>query len=449
MLLPSLGTSIANIALPTLTHVFDANFQQIQWVVLSFLLATTTLVVSAGRLGDVFGRRRLLIVGVALFTAGSTAGAAAPNLWILIAARAIQGIGAAAMLTLTVAFVGQTVPKERTGSAMGLLGTMSAVGTALGPSLGGLLIAGFGWQAIFLINIPLGILAIVLAKHHLPVDEAQGKPAQLDHQGTFTLALTLAAYALAMTLGNACFSALNIALLMAAAAGIALFIHIERRAASPLVRLTMFRDRRLTLSLVMSAFVSTVLMATLVVGPFYLSQGLLLSTGVVGLVMSVGPAVAALTAAPAGRLVDRYGPQAMSMGALVGLAAGCSSLVVVPASFGIIGYLTPIVLITGSYAVFQAANNTGVMADVLQDRRGVVSGLLTLSRNLGLITGASALGTVFATASGSSNGVHVAPEAIVAGMHTTFAMAAVLIFASLAVAVWGQRATVSAAQKAA
>ena len=449
MLLPSLGTSIANIALPTLTHEFDATFQQVQWVVLSFLLATTTLVVSAGRLGDVFGRRRLLMVGVALCTAGSTAGAAAPNLWILVAARAIQGIGAAAMLALTVAFVGQTVPKERTGSAMGLLGTMSAVGTALGPSLGGLLIAGFGWQAIFLINIPLGILAIVLAKHHLPADEAQGKPAPLDHLGTFTLALTLAAYALAMTLGKARFSALNTALLMAAAAGIALFIHIERRAASPLVRLTMFRDRRLTLSLVMSAFVSTVLMATLVVGPFYLSQGLLLSTGVVGLVMSVGPAVAALTAAPAGSLVDRYGPQAMSMGALVGLAAGCSSLVVVPASFGIIGYLTPIVLITGSYAVFQAANNTGVMADVPRDRRGVVSGLLTLSRNLGLITGASALGTVFATASGSANGVHVAPEAIVAGMHTTFAMAAVLIFASLAVAVWGQRATVSAAQKAA
>ena len=198
MLLPSLGTSIANIALPTLTQEFGASFQQVQWVVLSFLLATTTLVVSAGRLGDVLGRRRLLMAGVALFTAASAVGAAAPNLWVLIAARAVQGIGAAAMLALTVAFVGQTVPKERTGSAMGLLGTMSAVGTALGPSIGGLLIAGFGWQAIFLINIPLGIVAIALAKRHLPADGAGGISAPLDHLGTFTLAMTLAAPSIRM-----------------------------------------------------------------------------------------------------------------------------------------------------------------------------------------------------------------------------------------------------------
>ncbi|MEU2630025.1 MFS transporter, partial [Kitasatospora sp. NPDC007106] len=139
MLLPSLGISIANVALPTLSVAFSAPFAAVQWVVLAFLLATTTTIVGAGRLGDLVGRRRLLLGGIVLFTVASLLCGAAPTLWLLIAARAAQGLGAAVMMALTMAFVGGTVPKERTGRAMGLLGTMSAVGTALGPSLGGLL----------------------------------------------------------------------------------------------------------------------------------------------------------------------------------------------------------------------------------------------------------------------------------------------------------------------
>src|SRR5262245_23458484 len=160
MLLSSLGTSIANVALPALADAFNASFQDVQWVVLAYLLAVTTLVVSAGRLGDMIGRRRLLLAGFLLFTAASALCGAASTLGLLIAARAAQGVGAAIMMALTMALVGETVPKDKTGSAMGLLGTMSAIGTALGPSLGGILIAGPGWRAIFLVNVPLGLLAL-------------------------------------------------------------------------------------------------------------------------------------------------------------------------------------------------------------------------------------------------------------------------------------------------
>jgi len=111
MLLSSLGTSIANVGLPTLAQVFNASFQQVQWIVLAYLLAITTLIVSAGRLGDLIGRRRLLLAGIALFTAASALCGAAPTLWLLIAARAVQGLGAAIMMALTMAFVGETVPK--------------------------------------------------------------------------------------------------------------------------------------------------------------------------------------------------------------------------------------------------------------------------------------------------------------------------------------------------
>lgn len=170
MLLSSLGTSIANVALPTFVQVFDTSFQAVQWVVLAYLLAITTLIVSVGRLGDLLGRRRLMLAGVGIFTVASAACGVAPTLWVLVVARAAQGFGAAIMMALTMAFVGDAVPKARAGSAMGLLGTMSAIGTALGPTLGGTLIAGFGWRAIFLINLPLGLLAIALVHRYLPAD---------------------------------------------------------------------------------------------------------------------------------------------------------------------------------------------------------------------------------------------------------------------------------------
>ena len=436
MLLSSLGTSIANVALPTLAQAFSASFQEVQWIVLAYLLAITTLIVSVGRLGDIAGRRRLLLAGIVLFTVASVLCGVAPTLWLLIAARAAQGLGAAIMMALTMAFVGETVPKPQIGSAMGLLGTMSAIGTALGPSLGGALIAGLGWPAIFLVNLPLGILTFLLAHRSLPADrrEVAADRTGLDTVGTLLLALTLAAYALAMTMGRGSFGPLNIALLLGAAVGVGLFVLAEANAASPLIRLPMFRDPVLSAGLAMSAIVSTVMMATLMVGPFYLSRALGLEATLVGLVMSVGPLVAAVTGVPAGRIVDRLGAQRMTVVGLIGIAAGSFVLSMAPASLGVAGYIAPIVLITAGYALFQAANNTAVMTDIRPDRRGVISGLLNLSRNLGLVTGASVMGAVFALASATTDITTARPEAVASGMGVTFAVAAMLVVVALAIA---------------
>ncbi|MCE6976625.1 MFS transporter [Pseudomonas frederiksbergensis] len=436
MLMPSLDTSIANAGLPTLAEAFDASFQQVQWIVLAYLLAITTLIVSVGRLGDIVGRRCLLLTGIGIFTLSSLACGVVPSLGWLVGARAVQGLGAAIMLALTVAFVGETVPKAQTGSAMGLLGTMSAVGTTLGPSLGGMLIAGAGWQAIFLLNVPLGILNIWLAYRYLPADAQRAKAPRVgfDKAGTLLLALTLAAYALAMTVGHGELGPLNIALLLTAVFGAGIFIVVEARVASPLIKLALFREPGLSASLAMSTLVSTVMMATLVVGPFYLSGALGLGTALVGLALSVGPLVAALTGMPAGRLVDRFGTRCMTLVGLVAMALGTGALSMMPAEFGILGYLAPIALITASYALFQAANNTAIMTDIRPDQRGVIAGLLSLSRNLGLITGASVMGAVFAYASATADITTASPAAIANGMRITFAVAMVLIVLALVVA---------------
>jgi EmrB/QacA subfamily drug resistance transporter len=440
-LLSSLGTSIANVALPTLALAFAASFQEVQWIVLAYLLAITTLIVSAGRLGDITGRRRLLLAGIFLFTAASVLCGVVPKLWLLIAARAVQGLGAAIMMSLTIAFVGETVPKAKTGSAMGLLGTMSAIGTALGPSLGGILIAGLGWRAIFFVKVPLGILAFLLAHRYLPVDRQGPKTDRVsfDHVGTLLLALALVAYALAMTIGRGSFGFLNMALLLAAAFGVGLFVRAEARVASPLIQLKMFGNPMLSANLAMSALVSTVIMATLVVGPFYLSRALGLDTTLVGLVMSVGPLAAALSGVPSGRSVDSFGSDRMTIVGLIGVATGSFILSMMPARLGISGYITPLVIITASYALFQTANNTNVMAGIRQDQRGVISGLLSLSRNLGLITGASVMGAVFAFASATTNITTARPADVAAGMRITFAVAAILVVVALAIGV-GSRA---------
>jgi MFS family permease len=420
--------------LPALAEVFGASFQAVQWIVLAYLLAITTLIVSVGRLGDLIGRRRLLLTGIALFTLASALCGLAPSLWLLIGARALQGLGAAIMMALTLAFIGETVPKERTGSAMGLLGTMSAIGTALGPSLGGVLIAGLGWQAIFLINVPLGILTFSLAWLYLPADRREPKRGGFDPVGTLLLALTLAAYSLAMTLGRGSFGVLNVALLCVAVLGAGLFVFVESTVDSPLIRLAMFRDASLSGSLATNVLVSTVMMATLVVGPFYLSRGLGLNLAVVGVVMSIGPVISALSGLPAGRVVDRFGASGMVILGLVAMAAGSIALSVLPVWFGLAGYVTAIVILTPGYQLFQAANNTVVMLDVPSEQRGVMSGLLSLSRNLGLITGASVIGAVFAFASATTDLTTAAPEAVAAGLRMTFAVAAALMVVALAIA---------------
>ncbi len=350
----------------------------------------------------------------------------------------MQGVGAAVMMSLSLALVGATVPKERTGSAMGLLGTMSAIGTALGPSLGGALIAAFGWHAIFLVSVPPALVALLLAWRSLPADRVTADK-RFDIRGTLVLALALAAYALATTVGRGHFGVLNAALLLAAALGVALFVYAETKAPAPLISLAMVRDPARRASLAMSALVSTVVMGAFIVGPFYLSHTLGLGTALVGAVVATGPVVVSLSGIPAGRLVDRLGARRVTIAGLVALAIGSFTMSVLPQTLGVPGYVVPLIMTAAGYALFQTANNTAVMADVRAGERGVISGLLTLARNLGLVTGASAMGAVFAHVAGDV--ATATPDAVATGMRITYAVAGALALAALGVALTHRTAT--------
>lgn len=376
MLLASLGTSIANIALPSLAAALDAPFHQVQWVVIAYLAGLTAFSLVAGRLGDVFGHRRMLLAGLALFAVASAACGLSGSIGMLIAARLVQGTAAAMLMTLTIALVRDVAASGGAGLSMGLLGTMSAVGTALGPSLGGVVVAAYGWRAAFWVLVPLGLAALALAATLLPRD-------------------------------------------------------LERSTRAQRLRLADLGEPVLAARLGANILVAATMMATLVVGPFVLGPALGLSEAQVGLVMAVGPVISMLSGVPAGRLVDLRGPLPVSVLGLAALALGAFALAVLPAFAGVAGYLAAIVMLTPGYQLFQAANNTAVVASGAADRRGHLSGLLNLSRNLGLIAGASLLGALFALGAGVPAIEAAARPAILDGLRLTFAVAGLMMLAAL------------------
>ena len=198
-------------------------------------------------------------------------------------------------------------------------------------------------------------------------------------------------------------------------------------------------DRRILPNLIVNVLVAAVMMTTLVVGPFYLGSGAGLTEAVVGLVMSVGPVVAIICGVPAGRGVDAWGVRQILGIGLAMLATGAFLLSTLPAMIGVAGYVLAIVVLTPGYQLFQAANNTAALADVPKDRRGIASGLLTLSRNIGLIAGASVMGAVFILGIGTHDVTHATPAAIADGMRLTFLLAAGMMVLAILVAfrAWG------------
>ncbi|MFJ5365595.1 MFS transporter [Pectobacterium punjabense] len=374
----SLGTSIANIALPTLTAIFSAPFAQVQAVVIAYLAAMAISVVIAGRLGDRYGLKPVFIAGLALFAVASLLCALAPQLWQLIVARTLQGIGAAFLMTLGMALLRQTAGEKHVGQAMGILGAVSALGTALGPSVGGWLLTTAGWRSLFWVQIPLVIIVLFLAFTLLPATQVKTK-AQLS--------------------------------------GI-----------SPIRYMTLLPN------LTINAAVASAMMTTLIIGPYYLGLGLSLHETLVGVVMAVGPAIAIFCGIPSGRLVDIWGFRRALYVGLSLVIAGTFMLAILPTLLGVTGYILSMVVLTPGYQLFQAANNTATLADIPGNQRGTVSGLLNLSRNIGLIVGASIMGQIFALSTGTEDFTHATPSSLASGLQFTFFLAGSMILAAIAFA---------------
>ena len=435
ILIASLGTSIVNVALPTFAVEFGAPVEQTQWVVLGYLLPMTIASVTVGRMGDALGGQRVLVAGLVLFMVATVACAFAPSLVTLVIARAAQGVSAAAMVTLPLALVRQAFPANRTGSAVGLLATSSAVGTALGPAGGGVLIGAFGWPAIFVAMLPITAVAITLTARGARRITSPVPSTRVDAAGILAFSFAVFAFTLAATM-SASIPLWMTGALLAASAGLGLaFVAIERRASAPVIPVNLLRQRALTVGLVKNLVVAVVMMSTLVVGPFYLSLALDLTPAAVGLTMTVGPVISVITGVLAGRLVDRVGAARIAVVGILTMVAGAALLAVLPPLLGVGGYLGGLVVLTPGYQLFLAANNTQTLTAGPATQSGSVSGLLGLSRSLGLIAGASLMGGLFSAAAEAFG--DTPQTSATAGMQTTFVVGAVLL--ALAVVFGGSR----------
>lgn len=375
--LAALAMSVANVALPQVATDFGVSMATSQWVTLSYLSASTVLIVFIGRLADGWGRRRVLLLGMALFAMASLIAGAAPGFWALVGARALQGVGAAAMTALPMALVRETVPAHRVGRTMGLLGSSMAAGMALGPALGGSVVAGPGWRAVFILLSPLAVVALLLVARGLPhVPAGHGRAA-------------------------------------VAPAG-----------------LQVIRESRLLPGLVMAFLVAFIMMTFTIVPPFYLTRGLGLDNAAMGLVMAVGPLVAILVGVPAGHLVDRFGPVRVTAVGLALLTLASVGLVAGPVAVGLAGFLVSAVTLTPGNQLFMAANNTEVMARAGGQHQGSVAGMLNLARNLGFVIGTPVIGLVYEAAASGAAG----PAGPAAGLQWTFALAAMIGLVALLLA---------------
>jgi MFS family permease len=202
VLMATLDASIVNISLPTMVEALHTRFATIQWVILSYALVLTSLVLGIARLGDMYSKKKLYSVGLALFTGGSFLCGLSPGVGWLISFRALQGLGAVMMQALGLAIITEIFPASERGRALGFIGGIVSVGLALGPALGGVLIGLLGWRSIFLVNVPIGLVAAFVVARHVPLLSPARRGQRFDLLGASIMLITLVSYSMAMTLGE-------------------------------------------------------------------------------------------------------------------------------------------------------------------------------------------------------------------------------------------------------
>lgn len=446
ILMSSIDSTIVTVGLPTIAKDLNSSYASMQWIILSYLLSITTFIIGIGRIGDMLGKKRLYLWGIAIFTIASLLCGLSSTIVFLIVSRVAQGIGASVLMALSFALVGDAVPKERMAHAMGILTSVLTLGIALGPSLGGVLIEIFGWHIIFLVNVPIGIATFVIALK-FPESEVAEKRLEFDWLGVIVLAGTLICYNMGITLSESQGGrAIVILLMLLSVVGAILFVRIEKRVASPLINFELFRDRIISGSLGISVLLYAVIMCVGMVLPFYLANAQGRSTFEVGLLVAVGPLATTIMGPIAAKVATRFGNRHVMIAGMIGFGFGCFLMTTLTPNTSALGFALRIAISNGSFAFFQTPNNAAIMVSAKPEQRGVVSGLLNLARTLGQTTGAALMGAIFANLTlmaerkfeivNEATTVSLAsPEAISAGTRGTYYVATFGVIIAIAIGI--------------
>ncbi|WP_279489758.1 MFS transporter [Actinomadura sp. KC216] len=397
-----LDTSIVNIAIPDMLEGLDATFDEILWVLNAYVLVFAVLVLLCGRLGDLLGPRAMLVAGMTVFTVASLLCGTAPNAGVLIAARAIQGLGAACMMPQTLTLLTETFPPERRGMAFGIWSAVGGVAPIAGPLVGGALVDLYSWRWIFLINLPLGALIVAMALLLVP-EVAERPRSRPDVRGVVlsTLALLLVTYGLIEGQKHdwgRVWSFVTIPLIIGTGAALfAVFLFDQRRrqGRQPLLPFAVFAVRDFSTMMYVTGAVLFAVAAFLLPVTVYLQAVLGLSAFGAGLVLAPPMVMQFMIAPVSGRLTDRIGGKFILLTGLVLVAAGIALMAAMAHPDSHWSALMPGLLIAGSGlgAVF-ATMNAMAMKNVPQSLAGTASGVVSTVRQLGMVFGAAAIGAV-------------------------------------------------------
>jgi EmrB/QacA subfamily drug resistance transporter len=430
-LMSQLDASIVTVALPSIQGVFHANLGSVTWVGLSYLVVLVGTVTAVGRIADMRGRKLLYVYGFVLFVLASVLCGLAPNLAVLCGFRALQAVGAAMLQANSLAIIVLVVPARSLGRAIGFQGAAQAIGLALGPTVGGLLVAAGGWRLIFFVNVPIGIAGALAAVLLVPRSRelARRVPFDFTGLGLFFPAVTvmLAAISFGADLGWS--SPVIIGLLVATLVLGGWFIHHERNDSNPMMDLSLFAERRFSFGIVSGVGSYLVMFGVLLLVPFYAERGLGDGVARAGLELMALPLMFGLVAPLAGKLTDRVGARPLTVSGMSLVSAALILLALLRP--GATGMVIILALLGLGLGLFTSPNNAAIMGSVPAHQAGMASGILNMSRGMGTALGLAVTSLIFTVSGGDAGGSSAAGHAFSV---TALALAGVAVAAGVVAA---------------
>jgi EmrB/QacA subfamily drug resistance transporter len=417
-----LDATVVNVALPSIARSLGLAAGGLQWVVTAYVLASGGLVLLGGRAADVAGRRRIFLAGLTVFTAASLASGLAPTAGALIAARAGQGLGAALLSPAALSIITTSYAGAQRATALGVWGALGGAGAAVGVLAGGVLTTWLGWRSVFLVNVPVGVVAGLLSLHLVPRHEPRrgfGRKLDLAGAALAVAGLVTLCYALASAPAHGWGSARTLLLLALAVVLLAAFAVVERSVPRPLVPAQLWRTRSLVAGVLVMLGATGILVGTFFLNSLYLQEVQHASALRVGLEFLPLALVIGASAHLGSRLLPRAGSRVLIAAGLVVMGAGALLLTGVSARSGYLtGFLPGLLVVGTGTGLVLPATAIAAMNDIAEDRAGVASGLMTTAHEIGAAMGvavfsAVAVATSGGIAAGYRNGFTVA--AAVAG----------------------------------
>jgi len=394
----TIDSSIVNVALPLIAERLEAELTIVQWVVTAYLLTISSLLPLFGRAGDMFGRKLVYMLGFFVFTIGSIVCGLSINIWMLIGARVLQAIGAAMLMANSPAIIGANFPGKERGRALGMVGTVVALGLMTGPGMGGLLAGAFGWQSIFIINVPIGITAFILAYLVLPAD-AKRKHDKFDFIGAFFFACAMVSLLLIISNGQR-WGWLSTAVISGGVVTViflTLFIWQERRVKYPMIDLSLFQSWQFLSGNLSSLLSFMAIFINVMLLPFYLHSVLELTPTQIGIIITPFPLTMAIVAPISGYLSERFSFIVLTVSGLVITMSGLLYMATLNSASAIWQVAVGQAIIGVGNGLFQSPNSNSVLSSVPPDKLGIASGINALVRNIGMVSGIALAVTVFET----------------------------------------------------